>query len=218
MNRAVNRPRKNFTVRYATNTPQGFRVDKVPTKTTSCSLFRSQRLEEEPEKNMCHTDLYAYIKVFGNENQRERLVNLKSKVRRIHLLELYREVRGRGGGGGGGGGGGFPGGGGGGNNNNNNNNNYNNKNNNPAYFTSNSYIFSRDTYTLSKDPNYIDKLSNLLPVLKPADRKKLLFQLRRFLAAREEYGTSPDLDAVFTPSFPPSATRNMLKHYLRPVL
>jgi hypothetical protein len=167
-------------------------------------------LEEEPEKNMCHTDLYAYIKVFGNENQRERLVNLKSKVRRIHLLELYREVRGRGGGGGGGGGGG--------NNNNNNNNNYNNKNNNPAYFTSNSYIFSRDTYTLSKDPNYIDKLSNLLPVLKPADRKKLLFQLRRFLAAREEYGTSPDLDAVFTPSFTPSATRKMLKHYLRPVL
>jgi hypothetical protein len=41
---------------------------------------------------MCHTDLYAYIKVFGTDEHRARLIELKSKVRRVHLLPLYREV------------------------------------------------------------------------------------------------------------------------------
>jgi hypothetical protein len=77
----MNRPaRKNFTSRT------------IPQKTTSCSLFRSQRRNEELEKDMCHTDIYAYIKVFGTDEHRARLVELKSKVRRVHLLPLYREV------------------------------------------------------------------------------------------------------------------------------
>ena len=69
------------------------RVGKIPHKTTSCSVYTSQRTRALPDEQMCHPDLYAYIKVFGNEAQRNALVNLKSKVRRKHLLPLYLEVK-----------------------------------------------------------------------------------------------------------------------------
>ena len=69
------------------------RVGKIPHKTTSCSEYTRQRTEELTDDQMCHPDLYAYIKVFGNEDQRFDLVNLKSKVRRKHLLPLYLDVK-----------------------------------------------------------------------------------------------------------------------------
>lgn len=66
---------------------------RVPHKTTSCSVYSNRRTEELPDDQMCHSDLYAYIKVFGNAEQRNALVNLKSKVRRRHLLPLYLQVK-----------------------------------------------------------------------------------------------------------------------------
>lgn len=66
---------------------------RVPFKTTSCSIYTADRRTELPEHAMCHPDLYAYIKVFGNERQRIDLVGLKSKTRRMHLLPLYRQVK-----------------------------------------------------------------------------------------------------------------------------
>jgi hypothetical protein len=239
MNRAVNKPRKNFTVRYATNTLQGFRVDKVPTKTTSCSLFRSQRLNEELEENMCHTDLYAYIKVFGSENQREQLVNLKSKVRRTHLLQLYRQVRGRGGGnnpggnnpGGGGGGnpggGEFPGGGG-------------NRGNNPGggggefpggggsenkftpendYFTSDNFSLSRGAYELSKlsnpDEGFLEAVQRWN--LNKLEEKKLKFRLGRLLVYKE-YDESY-YESYFGPVFsdPPVYSVSYVRSFLQDI-
>jgi hypothetical protein len=69
------------------------RVGRIPHKTTSCSVYSNQRTEELSDDQMCHSDLYAYIKVFGNEDQRIQLVGLKSKVRRQHLLPLYIQVK-----------------------------------------------------------------------------------------------------------------------------
>lgn len=66
---------------------------RVPHKTTSCSVYSNQRRDALPDDQMCHSDLYAYIKVFGNADQRNALVNLKSKVRRKHLLPLYLQVK-----------------------------------------------------------------------------------------------------------------------------
>jgi len=66
---------------------------RVPHKTTSCSVYSNQRRDPLPDDQMCHSDLYAYIKVFGNADQRNDLVNLKSKVRRKHLLPLYLQVK-----------------------------------------------------------------------------------------------------------------------------
>ena len=66
---------------------------RVPHKTTSCSVYTNQRKDPLPDDQMCHSDLYAYIKVFGNADQRNALVNLKSKVRRKHLLPLYLQVK-----------------------------------------------------------------------------------------------------------------------------
>ena len=228
----VIKPRKNFT---------GI---TVPKKTTSCSLFRSQRFVEQPEEDMCHTDLYAYIKVFGTDDQRRRLVLLKSKVRRKHLLLLYREVRDNNGPRGGGNNNNRPGGGGG-----------NNPGNNPRgggainprgggagngprggagggkiprggkgvlddYFTSDSYMFSRAVYALSKDPNYKNELLKILPGMDPATRKTLVFQLGRIVESREEYGTSTEFDAVFEdpPTYSASGTRRLLEDFFRPVL
>jgi hypothetical protein len=225
----VIKPRKNFT---------GL---TVPKKTTSCSLFRSQRFVEQPEEDMCHTDLYAYIKVFGTEDQRRRLVLLKSKVRRTHLLPLYREVRDNNGPRGGG---------------NNNNNNRpgggggNNPGNNPRgggainprgggagksprgggkgvlddYFTSDSYMLSRTAYDLSKDPNYRNKLAKILPGMDPARRNTLMFQFGRLVESRIEYGTLEDYERGMKPVLgdPPdysaSDTRKILKQLFRPVL
>jgi hypothetical protein len=103
-------------------TQRGYRI---PFKTTSCSVHTAERLHALPDHAMCHSDLYAYIKVFGNESQRIQLVNLKSKTRRLHLLPLYRQVKCR-------------------NNNNNNqknnNNNNNQKNNNKFSNTNESMI------------------------------------------------------------------------------
>lgn len=73
-------------------TQRGYRI---PFKTTSCSVHTAERLHALPDHAMCHSDLYAYIKVFGDESQRIQLVNLKSKTRRLHLLPLYRQVKGR---------------------------------------------------------------------------------------------------------------------------
>jgi hypothetical protein len=209
----VIKPRKNFT---------GI---TVPKKTTSCSLFRSQRFVEQPEEDMCHTDLYAYIKVFGTEDQRRRLVLLKSKVRRKHLLLLYREVRGNNRPGGGGinnnnnrpGGGGI---------NNNNNRPGGGGGNNPGgggagggaggggggksprgggrgvlddYFTSDSYMLSRTAYDLSKDPNYRNKLAKILPGMDPARRNTLMFQFGRLMESRIEYGTLEDYERGMNP-------------------
>lgn len=70
-------------------TQRGYRI---PFKTTSCSVHTAERLHALPDHAMCHSDLYAYIKVFGNEAQRIQLVNLKSKTRRLHLLPLYHQV------------------------------------------------------------------------------------------------------------------------------
>jgi len=227
MNRApvvIIKPRKNFT---------GI---TVPKKTTSCSLFRSQRFEAQPEEDMCHTDLYAYIKVFGTEDQRRRLVLLKSKVRRTHLLPLYREVRDNNGprGGGnnnnnnrpGGGGGNNPGGGAG-------NGRRGGGGNGPRgggrgvlddYFTSDSYMLSRTAYALSKDPNYRNKLAKILPGMDPARRNTLMFQFGRLMESRIEYGTLEDYERGMKPVLgdPPdysaSDTRKILKQLFRPVL
>lgn len=64
----------------------------IPRKTTSCSTYTHSRHDAIDEQDMCHPDLYAYIKVFGTDPQREELVRLQSKTRRVHLLPLYRKV------------------------------------------------------------------------------------------------------------------------------
>lgn len=141
----MNRPtRKNFTSR------------KIPQKTTSCSLFRSQRFNKESEEDMCHTDLYAYIKVFGTDEQRERLVQLKSKVRRTHLLPLYREVL----------------------------NNRIVPDREDDYFTSTDYDMSRLAYMLSKNADYKNILAKILPELLPEVANALVFRVERFIESR----------------------------------
>jgi hypothetical protein len=143
---------------------------QIPHKTTSCSVFSTQRSREMAEEDMCHTDLYAYIKVFGNENQRRRLVELRSKVRRKHLLPLYREVRRNNNGGNNNGGNGKNnrnnnGGNGKNNRNNNGGNGKNNRNNNggnnngSSYFKSNEFLNYRLAYALFSDPDLKQKLN-----------------------------------------------------------
>lgn len=75
-----------------TNKKSVSREKPLPLQTTSCSVYTHSRYDALDEKDMCQPDLYAYIKVFGNNLQREALVNLRSKTRRAHLLPLYREV------------------------------------------------------------------------------------------------------------------------------
>jgi hypothetical protein len=137
---------------------------QIPHKTTSCSVFSTQRSREMAEEDMCHTDLYAYIKVFGNENQRRRLVELRSKVRRKHLLPLYREVRRNNNGGNNNGGNGKNnrnnnGGNGKNNRNNDDKNNNGGNNNGSSYFESNEFLNYRLAYALFSDPDLKQKLN-----------------------------------------------------------
>lgn len=186
----------------------------VPRKTTSCSLFRSQRLREENEENMCHTDLYAYIKVFGSDYQREKLIRLKSKVRRKDLLTLYREVHDGGGGNGGDNGGN---GGNGGNNN---------------YFKGTDFLYAKQAWDLSKSDDYMRDITKLYKgwIERGFDPNKfewerLQFQVERIITDRKKYGGTSNAslrqyDQAFVDIFEEhmwsaEVTRQLLKQFFK---
>ena len=171
---------------------------RVPRKTTSCSVYSDRRTEELPDDQMCHSDLYAYIKVFGNEDQRDALVNLKSKVRRVHLLPLYLQVKaGRNNNGG-------PGNGGPGNNNNNGNRPQRRPGNEPVLGNTTNAAYYRSRLKNNERQEYDNAIQILFS---KRNYNSILNKSEKFNRARNVYpGNKSEFDEILAEMFSNTST------------